>query len=121
MPLSALQQHQAKFLGLWAEFLPQAVALAKAAGLELVHGDAWRSPEEADRLARLGYGSRRSLHCLRLACDLQLLDADGKPVSDSAAYRPLGEAWEALGGSWGGRFLSPFDPYHFSLAWEGRK
>jgi hypothetical protein len=35
-----------------------------------------------------------------------------------ASYRPLGEKWEAMGGTWGGRFSHP-DGNHFSLEHEG--
>jgi hypothetical protein len=45
----------------------------------------------------------RSTHELRIAFDLELYPAD---------YDAAGELWEALGGTWGGRFG---DPIHFEL------
>ena len=38
------------------------------------------------------------------ATDVDLLDESGRTLSDCASYTRLGEAWESLGGVWGGRF-----------------
>ena len=46
-----------------------------------------------------------SLHERGLAFDML--------VSPEAGQRLAGEAWERLGGRWGGRFSSPPDPIHF--------
>jgi hypothetical protein len=58
-----------------------------------------------------------SLHYIRLAQDLNLF-RDGKFLTATEDHRPLGEFWESLGGTWGGRFS---DGNHYSLAWGGRK
>jgi hypothetical protein len=64
-----------------------------------------------------------SLHHSGLAGDI-LLYKDGRYLSETAEYLPLGEYWEALGKrlnlplAWGGRFN---DGNHFSMAWGGRK
>jgi len=63
------------------------------------------------------YGSEVSLHRDRLAVDFNLF-RDGVYLRGTEDYRPLGEVWEAMGGSWGGRFN---DGNHFSLAYKGRK
>lgn len=62
-------------------------------------------------------GIPASLHKKKLAADLNLF-RDGQYLTKSEDYRPLGEYWEYLGGSWGGRFG---DGNHFSVAWEGVK
>jgi len=44
---------------------------------------------------------------------------NGRYQDKSEAYLPLGEYWESLGGSWGGRFKSNPDGNHFSLEHNG--
>ncbi|EIH4172001.1 M15 family metallopeptidase, partial [Escherichia coli] len=56
---------------------------------------------------------------LRLAVDFNLF-INGKYQADTDAYRPLGEYWESIGGTWGGRF-SRADGNHFSLEHNGVK
>jgi hypothetical protein len=65
-----------------------------------------------------GNGIRNSLHCRRLAIDLQIFDQLGNWVQDEYPYRLLGEYWESLGSDhrWGGRFG---DTPHFSIEHEG--
>jgi len=96
---------------------------ADAEGYALTFGEAMRSPEEAARLAKTGAGITQSLHTQRLAIDLNLF-IGGVYQADSAAYRPLGEWWEAQSDGliqckWGGRFARP-DGNHFSIAHGGR-
>lgn len=62
-------------------------------------------------------GVRNSLHEKRLALDLMLFK-DGVYLMRTEDYRPLGEQWELMGGTWGGRFS---DGNHFSLEHEGVK
>lgn len=90
---------------------------AEAMGWEVTLGEAWRSEEEARRLAAHRHGIKRSLHCDRLALDLNLF-VDGVWLQSTEAHRELGEWWESVGGAWGGRFG---DGNHYSLAHEGRK
>ena len=66
-------------------------------------------------LAFLFGGAARSQHKRRLAIDL-LLFKDGKYLTDTKDYAPLGLWWEQQGGAWGGRFE---DGNHFSLAYQG--
>ena len=56
-----------------------------------------------------------SLHRLSLAVDL-LLFVDGVYQTETEAYRAIGEKWESLGGSWGGRWG---DGNHLSLSYGG--
>lgn len=121
----------------------QLIAWAYAHGYELTFGEAWRTDEQAeinamgnngrerfaayiDRLFPVlaykirnntGNGTRTSLHMDRLAVDFNLFKG-GVYLQTTEDYRPLGEVWEAMGGTWGGRFG---DAPHFSLPHEGRK
>jgi hypothetical protein len=95
------------------------IVWAYANGYELTFGDAFRSPEQAKANAAAGSGIINSLHCDRLAVDLNLFK-DGIYHPETTAYQPLGEYFESLGGSWGGRFSKP-DGNHFSFAWGGRR
>jgi hypothetical protein len=58
----------------------------------------------------------QSWHVLGRAVDVRLVRPDGKDNYDCAAYRSVGEAWQRLGGVWGGSF-SGFgacgDQFHF--------
>ena len=60
------------------------------------------------RCALPGHHIANSLHYKGLAIDLNLYrrDASGQWVylKDTIDYKPLGEFWETIGGSWGGRF-----------------
>ena len=58
-----------------------------------------------------------SLHRQSLAQDL-LLFVDGVYQTQTEQYRVIGEKWESLGGSWGGRWN---DGNHFSLEWGGKR
>ena len=53
-----------------------------------------------------------SFHYQRLAIDLNLF-IDDKYQTTTEAHRPVGEKWEKLGGTWGGRFGKK-DGNHYS-------
>jgi hypothetical protein len=93
---------------------------AYANGYELTFGDAYRSVEQAKLNAAAGKGIISSLHCERLAIDLNLFK-HGDYLKASEAYAPLGAYWESLGAdcAWGGRFSKP-DGNHFSIRFGGR-
>lgn len=86
-------------------------------GFELTYGEVKRTPAQAAQNELTGVGIRRSLHCDGLAVDFNLF-IGGKYCKDTKSHLPLGEYWESLGGSWGGRFE---DGNHYSLAHEGRR
>ncbi|EMR7185924.1 TPA: M15 family metallopeptidase [Escherichia coli] len=92
---------------------------AQEHGYRLTFGEAYRTPEQAALNAKTGKGIRNSLHTLRLAVDFNLF-INGEYQTDTDAYRPLGEYWESIGGTWGGRF-SRADGNHFSLEHNGVK
>tara|TARA_R110002012_G_scaffold112733_2_gene258559 strand:- start:307 stop:648 length:342 start_codon:yes stop_codon:yes gene_type:complete len=89
-------------------------------GYELTLGDAYRDPRVHGAVGeKESYSSSNSLHKSRLAIDLNLF-VEGEYITsgDHPAYTKLGEYWESLGGTWGGRFQ---DANHFSLEHNGRK
>lgn len=113
-----LRAKQALFTGLVARLILHAQTL----GYEVTFGEAYRSPQEAARLANAGLGIRGSLHTFRLALDLNLFK-DGVFLTTTEGHRPLGEWWEAQSTpevtcAWGGRFG---DGNHYSLEHAGRK
>ena len=88
-------------------------------GYELTFSEAYRSPQEAALNAKSGAGIAASLHCERLAIDLNLFK-DGVLLESVADYKPLGNYWKTLSelARWGGDFSSP-DADHFSLTYLG--
>lgn len=87
-------------------------------GYELTFGDAYRDPRLHGALGvKAGYGHVKSCHKLRLAMDFNLFK-DDKFLQATEDHRPLGEQWEKMGGTWGGRFN---DGNHYSLEHEGMK
>lgn len=117
--MMTLRQKQSKFAQLVAELIMQ----AEAEGFEVTLGEAYRSPEEAVRLEKLGKGVKNSLHILRLAIDLNLF-LNGTYLRSTEAHKPLGEWWERQSTPpdivchWGGRFG---DGNHYSVGHAGRK
>jgi hypothetical protein len=119
MPLT-LREKQSAFAVLVARLILEAQRL----GYQLTFGEAYRSPEEADRLAHAHLGIARSLHTDRLAIDFNLF-VDGVYQAQTSAYGELGAWWEAqstdeLICAWGGRFARA-DGNHFAIAHNGRR
>ncbi|ENA5148669.1 M15 family metallopeptidase [Escherichia coli] len=112
MKLSEKQQ-------LFAVMIADLIHWAQEHGYRLTFSEAYRTPEQAALNAKSGKGIRNSLHTLRLAVDFNLF-INGEYQADTDAYRPLGEYWESIGGTWGGRF-SRADGNHFSLEHNGVK
>jgi hypothetical protein len=103
MPAETLRQKQSRFVKLLAQLICHAYAM----GYELTLPDP-RLPHK-----------KNSLHYIGLAQDFNLFSS-GKYLKSTEAHRPLGEYWESLGGSWGGRF-SDADGNHYSLEYNGVK
>lgn len=98
----------------------QLIEWAYSSGYQLTFGDAYRDPRlHGDVGKKMGYGAASSCHKLRLAVDFNLFK-DGKYLTTTEDYRPLGEFWESIGGAWGGRF-SQGDGNHFSMEHNGSK
>ena len=87
-------------------------------GYELTFGDAYRDPRVHGAVGvKDSYSSANSVHKERLAVDFNLFK-DGKFLTATEDHKPLGEFWESIGGTWGGRFQ---DGNHYSLEHNGRK
>lgn len=98
--------------------IAQLIQWAYEQGYELTFGDAYRDPRMHGELGETkegAYGRRKSLHKVRLAIDLNLFK-DGVYLTATEDHQPLGEYWESMGGTWGGRFD---DGNHYSLTHWG--
>ena len=111
MNLGPKQRKFTKMIGLLIEFAYQN-------GYELTFGDAYRDPRVFGISgAKKGYGRSRSNHKIRLAVDFNLFK-DGEYLTKTSDHQPLGEFWESIGGSWGGRFN---DGNHYSFEHNGKR
>lgn len=77
---------------------------AESLGYELTFGDAYRDP-------RCTYGNEKSFHRQRLAVDFNLFKNDTW-LKNTEDHLFLGEYWESIGGTWGGRWS---DGNHYQL------
>lgn len=103
---------------MFARMVADLILKAHEMGFEITLGDAYRDPRLHGAVGvKLGYGHYKSCHKMRLAIDLNLF-RDGVYLEGTAAHKPLGEWWESVGGTWGGRFN---DGNHYSLEHEGSK
>lgn len=105
---------------LFTRLVGQLIEWSYSHGYELTFGEAYRTPEQAALNAKTGAGISNSLHIQRLAIDLNLFQGSVY-LTDSAAYKPLGDFWKTLNPdcSWGGDFHSRPDGNHFSLSYNG--
>ena len=88
-----LRQRQSKF----AHMVALLILHAEELGYEVTLGEAWRPLDPR-------------LHGFRLAIDLNLFK-DSEYLTETSDHEPLGLVWEAMGGTWGGRFE---DGNHYS-------
>ena len=96
------------------------IQYAYNAGYELTFGDAYRDPRAHGEMGvKKSYSLASSNHKQRLAVDLNLF-VGGEYITsgEHPAYIDLGQYWESIGGTWGGRFG---DANHFSLEHNGVK
>ena len=101
-----LLEKQIKFSVMAAKLILKAEEL----GYGVTLGDAFRD-------SRCPYGEPQSLHKKRLAIDLNLF-RDGMFLPRTEDHAQLGEWWESIGGSWGGRFK---DGNHYSIEHNGKR
>ena len=101
--MKTLREAQSQFV----KMVTDLIQYAYKNGFELTFGDAY---------AREGH-KVDSLHYKRLAIDLNLFK-NGEFLFKTSDHLPLGEYWESIGGSWGGRFG---DGNHYSLSFAGMK
>ena len=144
MAAESLRQNQSRF----ARALPKLLLKAEALGYAVTLGECLRSDEQAEinalgehgreRCAQVlerefpllaakirnngkwANGIRDSLHCYKLAIDLNLFDAQGRWIQDSGPYAELGAYWKSLGADhrYGGDFG---DTPHYSIEHGGRQ
>lgn len=111
-PNETLGQKQERFM----RMLPRLIDKAHELGFQVRGGDLFRDPRVHGEIGeKKGYGHRNSAHKNKLAIDLNLY-LGGRYLTDTEDHRPLGEWWESIGGSWGGRFG---DGNHYSLEHNG--
>lgn len=84
-------------------------------GYAFTYGEAMRSAEQAEIYAKSGKGITDSLHCKRLAIDINIFNEKGEYLDDTKSYTKFGCFWEHLSPSnrWGGNFKSRVDGNHF--------
>ena len=104
---------------LFTKLLAKLIDFAYESGYELTVGEAHRTEEQAAIYAKQGKGIKRSLHCDRLAIDLNLFK-NGVYMESSEDHKFLGKYWESLHPMcrWGGWFG---DGNHYSITYDGRK
>lgn len=107
-----LQEKQAKF----AENVSALIAYIIKKGFTCTLGEAFRTKEQAAIYAKAGKGIVDSLHCERLAIDLNLFDPHGNYLTHSDDYKQFGDFWKTLHPShrWGGDFKRQ-DGNHFEM------
>lgn len=108
---------------LFAEMVGELLRWIYANGYAVTLGDAFRDPRVFGPVGvKRGYGRKSSNHKQRLAIDLNLFRTDARGnwqyCTETKDHKPVGEYWESLGGTWGGRFD---DGNHYSLEHEGRR
>ena len=102
----SLGKHQEKF----SRMVPRLLDKAHELGYEVRLGHCMRCRD-------CPTGRKTSLHKDKLAIDINLFK-DGVYLRQTSDHQELGEYWESVGGTWGGRFN---DGNHYSLEWQGRK
>lgn len=114
----SLQQKQSIF----AENVAHLIFYILSSGYKCTLGEVYRTQEQADLYAAQGKGIKNSLHCKKLAIDINLFSLDGKYLTDIKSYEPIGIYWESLHKSnrWGGYFVSKYggkivDSVHFEM------
>lgn len=65
-------------------------------GYSFTYGEAMRSEEQAEIYAKSGKGIKNSLHCKRLAIDINLFNEKGDYITDSKDYEIFANFWESL-------------------------
>lgn len=101
----------------FAKMIPSLLSKAFELGYEVKILECQRTKAQANANAEASIGISRSLHLDCLAIDLALFKGT-QYLTEFKDYLPLGEFWESIGGSWGGRFHN-VDSDHFSLMFNG--
>lgn len=103
---------------IFSRMIADLILFAYENGYELTFGDAYRDHRVFGKPGvKRAYSAASSLHKERLAVDFNLFK-NGKFLTATEDHRELGEYWESIGGTWGGRFN---DGNHYSVEHNGRK
>jgi hypothetical protein len=115
MTLSEQQQ-------LFAQHVAQLIIEIKNQGYACTLAEAYRTSEQAALYAKRGVGIIDSLHCERLAIDLNLFK-NGEYLMDNNSYEIFGKWWESLdpNNRWGGYFVSKYGGHIVDLDHFERK
>ena len=117
--------------GLFCVLLSEFIKDLTQRGYLVTMGECWRSPETAEIYAKEHKGIVNSVHCLRLACDLNIFTSAGKQLVSKDDYKFAGEIWKSYGEMlercnqesvqtiWGGDFQPNPDADHFSIGHQG--
>ena len=105
-----LREQQSLFVEDVAKLLEHIIA----AGFHITFGETYRTAEQAAIYANEGKGIINSLHCKRLAVDLNIYTATGEFLKEAKDYEQFGLFWEKLDthNRWGGHFQR-VDADHF--------
>jgi len=103
---------------LFAGNVARLIAFIFAQGYTCTLSEAYRTKEQAEWNAQKGIGSANSLHCKRLAIDLNIFK-DGVYLTKSDDYEFAGEYWYSIheDNRWGG---AGGDGNHFSMTDTGK-
>lgn len=88
-------------------------------GYEITLGELWRPEEMSAIYSKRGIGIKNSLHCKKLAIDINLFK-NGKYLSSSKDHKIFGDWWENqhINCRWGGRYG---DGNHYEFLEQSRK
>ena len=91
---------------LFAQDVAKLITYIFEKGYSCTLGEVYRTAEQAAWYADKGSGIKDSLHCKRLAVDINLFSPKGEYLTRSEEHTPFGEYWESLSDKnrWGGRF-----------------
>jgi hypothetical protein len=88
----SLQKNQAIF----AQNVSKLINFLFDSGFSCSLGEVYRTAEQAEIYAKESKGIVNSLHCKKLAIDINLFDLNGVYLVDPASYLKLAEYWESL-------------------------
>lgn len=99
--------------------IAQLIVIIFKHGFTCTLGEAWRPREMAKLYKKQGKGIKDSLHCNRLALDINLFQG-GKYLKATVAHKVFGDIWERIhpNNRWGGRYG---DGNHYEMLLKKRR
>jgi len=100
--------------------LQKLIEYAKDEGIDILVYEGYRTAERQNNLYKNGLSNcdgyvTISKHQKGRAADLVVMVDGVAHWGRHWWYEKLGSFWERRGGKWGGRWTSPYDPYHFEM------